>query len=51
MNVITVASHTKKGNPTGLPFQPSSPSAAPSSPYVLTENAVGHKWNSKNSNH
>ena len=42
LNVITVASHTKKGNPAGLPFWPSSPSTTPDGPYVLTGNAAGH---------
>jgi len=42
-DLITVASHTKKDNPAGLPFQPSSPPTAPGSPYVLTGNAVGHR--------
>jgi hypothetical protein len=40
--VITVASHTKKDNPAGLPSKPSSPSTAPGAPYVLTRNAAGH---------
>ena len=40
-DVITVASHTKKDNPAGLPSRPSSPSTAPGRPYVLTRNAAG----------
>ena len=40
-NLITVASHTKKDNPAGLPSRPSSPPTAPGSPYVLTGNAAG----------
>jgi hypothetical protein len=35
-DVITVASHTKKDNPAGLPSWSSSPPAAPGRPYVLT---------------
>ena len=42
-DLITVASHTKKDNPAGLPFQPSSPPTAPGSSYVLTGNAVGQR--------
>ncbi len=42
-DVITVASHTKKGNPARLPSRPSSPQAAPGSPYVLTRSAGGHR--------
>ena len=38
-----MASHTKKGNPAGLPSSPSSPSTTPDSPYVLTRNAAGHR--------
>ena len=41
-DLITMASHTKKDNPPGLPSQPSSPPTAPGSPYVLTGNAAGH---------
>src|ERR1019366_5220652 len=41
-DVITVASHTKKDNPAGLPSSPSLPPTAPGSPYVLTPNAGGH---------
>jgi hypothetical protein len=42
-DVITVASHTKKGNPAGLPSWPSSPSTAPNRPYILTRSAAGHQ--------
>ncbi len=42
-DVITVTSHTKKGNPAGLPSQSSSPPAAPGHPYVLTRNAGGQQ--------
>src|ERR1019366_7113183 len=41
-DVITVASHTKKDNPAGLPSKPSSPATAPGRPYILTRNAGGH---------
>jgi hypothetical protein len=41
MNLITVAPHTKKDNPTGLPSTPPSPSTAPDRPYVLTGNVAG----------
>ena len=41
-DVITVASHTKKDNPAGLPSKSSSPATAPGRPYVLTRNAGGH---------
>ena len=40
-DVITVASHTKKDNPAGLPSKPSSPATAPGRPYVLTRSAGG----------
>ena len=41
--MITVASHTKKDNPPGLPSSPSSPPTAPGGPYVLTGNGAGHQ--------
>ena len=42
-DVITVASHTKKDNPAGLPSKSSSPATAPGHRYVLTRNAGGHQ--------
>jgi len=42
-NLITVASHTKKDNPAGLPSQPSSPPKAPGSSYVLTRSGGGQQ--------
>jgi hypothetical protein len=43
LNVITVASHTKKDNPAGLPLSPSSPPTTPGGPYILTGNAAGQR--------
>jgi hypothetical protein len=41
-DLITVASHTKKDNPAGLPSQPSSPQTTSARHYVLTPKVAGH---------
>jgi hypothetical protein len=40
-NLITVASHTKKGNPAGLPSRPSSPQTTLARRYVLITKVAG----------
>jgi hypothetical protein len=42
-NLITVASHTKKGNPAGLPFRPSSPQTTLARRYVLITKVAGQR--------
>jgi len=42
-NLITVASHTKKGNPAGLPSRPSSPQTTLAPRYVLITKVAGHE--------
>src|ERR1700733_7301709 len=41
-NLITMASHTKKGNPAGLPSRPSSPQTTLARRYVLITKVAGH---------
>jgi hypothetical protein len=41
-DLITVASHTKKDNPAGLPSRPSSPQTTSARRYVLTPRVAGH---------
>ena len=41
-DVITVPSHTKKDNPSGLPSNTSAPSVTPASPYLLIPSGGRH---------